>query len=71
MGISTTNLDKKATKTTQSDKTKEKRWNKLEQERKDNTGKTYDTAWGNIPESTSKRRKVKEISTKGKTIQTK
>ena len=38
----------------------EKRWNKWEQKRKDNTGKTYDTTWGNIPESTSKRKKVKK-----------
>ena len=34
-------------------------------------GKNNSTTWGNKPESTGQRRKTKEISTKGKTIQTK
>ena len=34
-------------------------------------GKNNSTTWGNKPESTGQRRKIKEISTKGKTIQTK
>ena len=34
-------------------------------------GKTCNTTWGNKPESTGERRKIKEMSTKGKTIQTK
>ena len=33
--------------------------------------KNNNTTWGNKPESTGERRKLKEISTKGKTIQTK
>ena len=33
--------------------------------------KNNDTTWGNKPESTGERRKIKEIPTKGKTIQTK
>ena len=33
--------------------------------------KNNSTTWGNKPESTGQRRKIKEISTKGKTIQTK
>ena len=39
--------------------------------KKDSIGKTYNTTWGNIPESSGKRRKIEEISTKGKAIQTK
>ena len=34
-------------------------------------GKNNSKTWGNKPESTGQRRKIKEISTKGKTIQTK
>ena len=68
MRISTRNSDKKSTKTGKSDKTKERRWNNLEQKRKDNTRKAYNKTWGNKPETTGERRKIKEISTKGKTI---
>ena len=42
-----------------------------EQNGKDNTRKINSTTWGNKPESSGKRREIKEISTKGKTIQTK
>ena len=38
---------------------------------KNNTRKSYDTIWGNKPESTGERRKNKKIWPKGKTIQTK
>ena len=34
-------------------------------------GENNSTTWGNKPENTGQRRKIKEISTKGKTIQTK
>ena len=71
MGISTRNLDKKSTKRGKNDKTKERRWNNYEQKKKYNTGKTYNTTWGNKPESTGERRKIKDISKKGKKIQTK
>ena len=43
----------------------------LGQKGKSNTRKNSNTTWENKPESTGKRRKIKEISTKGKTIQTK
>ena len=33
-----------------------------------NMGKNNSTTWGNKPENTGQRRKIKEISTKGKTI---
>ena len=59
---------KKSAKTDKNDKTKERRWNNSEQKRKDNTGKTYNTSWGNKPESTGEIRKINEISTKSKTI---
>ena len=36
-----------------------------------NMGKNNNITWGNKPENTGQRRKIKEISTKGKTIQTK
>ena len=62
---------KKSTKTGQNDKTLERLWNILEQKGKGNTGKNNNTTWENTPESTGERRKIKEISTKGKTIQTK
>ena len=39
--------------------------------KEDNTGKTYNTTWGNKPKSAGERRKIKEISIKDKTIQTK
>ena len=42
-----------------------------EENRKDNTRKNNSTTWGNKPEGSSERWKTKEISTKGKTIQTK
>ena len=71
MGNSTGNTDKKSTKAGQNDKTKERRWNMYEQKGKGNTKKDNSTTWGNKPESTGERRKIKEISTKGKTIQTK
>ena len=60
---------KKSTKTGQNDKTKERRWNMKEQKGKGNTRKIKNTTWGNKPESTGERRKIKEISSKGKTIQ--
>ena len=50
---------------------KQRHWNMYEQLGKGNTRKKNNTTWGNKPESTGKRRKIKEISTKGKTIQTK
>ena len=34
-------------------------------------GKNNSKTWGNKPENTGQRRKIKEISTKGKTVQTK
>ena len=55
-------------KTGKNDKTKERRWNNLEPKRKDNTRKAYNKTWGNKPERSGERRKIKEISTKGKTI---
>ena len=38
---------------------------------KDNKGKNNSKTWGDKPEGSSERRKTEEISTKGKTIQTK
>ena len=61
--------NKKSTKTGQNDKIKERRWNILEQKGKNNIGKI--TTCRNKPNSTGKKRKIKEISTKGKIIQTK
>ena len=43
----------------------------LEENGKDNTRKNNSTTWGNESESSGERREIKEISTKGKTIQTK
>ena len=42
-----------------------------EENGKDNTRKNNSTALGNKPEGSGERRETKEISTKGKTIQTK
>ena len=42
-----------------------------EQNGKDNMRKNNSTTWGNKPESSGKRREIKDILTKGKTIQTK
>ena len=41
-----------------------------EEKRKSNIRKNNNIATGNKPESTVERRKIKEISTKGKTIET-
>ena len=49
---------------------KERLWNRRE-DGTGNMGKNNSTTWGNEPESSGQRRKIKEISTKGKTIQTK
>ena len=70
MGSSTGNPDKKSTKTGQNGKT-EKSWNMWEEKEKDNTRKNNSTTWGNKPDGSDERRETKEISTKGKTIQTK
>ena len=43
----------------------------LGQKEKNNTRKNNNTTWGNKPESTGERRKIKKILTKGKAIQTK
>ena len=67
MGNLTGNADKESTKTGQNDKIK-RRWNMLEQKGKGNTGKNNSTTCGNKPESTGERKKIKEILTKGKTI---
>ena len=56
---------KKTTKTSPKDK-KERRWNKREKGT-GNMGKN--TTWGNKPDSTAQRKKIKEISTKSKTTQ--
>ena len=55
----------------QNDKTKEKRWDALAQKEKSNARKNNIKIWGIKPESTGERRKIKKISTKGKTIQRK
>ena len=70
MGHSTGNADKKSTKTGQNGKTK-RSWNMWEQNGKVNTRKNNSTTLGNKPKSSGERREIKEISTKGKTIQTK
>ena len=57
-------------KTSQNDKKKKRRWNKREKGI-GNTGKNNCTTWGNKPENPGERRKIKEISTKGRIIQTK
>ena len=54
-------------KTGKNDKTKENRWNLLGQKGKSNTRKNNNTTWGNKPENIGER-KIKKISTKGKTI---
>ena len=64
---------KKLTKIIESDKTKKKKtleWIGTGKKRR-HRKKTYDITWGNIPESNGKKRKIEEISTKSKTIQTK
>ena len=71
MGNSAGNADKKATKTGQNDKTKRKTQEQVGRKRKKQHNKNYDTTWGNKLESTGERIKIKEISTKGKTIQIK
>ena len=71
MRNSTGNADKKSRKTDQKDKKKERKWNMQEQKGKDNSRKNNSTTQGNKPESTGERKKIKEISTKGNTIQTK
>ena len=61
---------KKTTKTSPNDE--EGRWNKRwGEEGTGNMGKNNSTTWGNKPENAGQRRKIKDISTKGKTIQTK
>ena len=69
IGNSTGSANKKTTKTSPNDK-KKRRWNKRE-EGTGNMGKNNSTTWGNKLENNGQRRKIKEISTKGKTIQTK
>ena len=66
----TRTADEKYTKTGQNDKTKGRRWNMYRQ-KKINAREDNKTTWGNKPEITGERRKFKNISTKGKTIQTK
>ena len=72
MGNLTGNAEKKSTKTCQNDKTTENagtfRDKKDEAIQKEKNNKT---TWGNKPESPGERRKIKEILTKDKTIQTK
>ena len=51
-------------------KKKKRHWNKREKGT-GNTRKNNSTTWGNKPKSAGQIRKIKEISTKGKTIQTK
>ena len=60
---------KKTTKTSLNDE--ERCWNKCGEEGTGHMGKNNSTTWGNKPENTGQRRKIKEISTKGKTVQTK
>ena len=48
-------------------KKKERRWNKWGEKGTGNTRKNNSTTWGNKSESAGQRRKIKEISTKGKT----
>ena len=62
MENSTENTDEESTKTGKNDKTKT-RWYMLEQKGKDQTRKNNSTTWGNKPEGTGKRRKIREIST--------
>ena len=50
---------------------RERRWNKREQKGTSDTRKNNSTTWGNKPESAGERKKINEIWTKGKTIQTK
>ena len=71
MGYSTGNANKKIRKKARIIKKSERRWNKREQKGTGNTGKNNSTTRGNKPESAGERRNIKEISTKGKTIQTK
>ena len=54
---------KKTTKTSPNDE--ERRWNKRVEEGTGHMGKNNSTTWGNKPENTGQRRKIKEISTKG------
>ena len=62
---------KKSTKTGQDDKTKENAGTRGDEKEKKQHKKNFNTTWGKQPESPDERRKIKEISTKGKTIQTK
>ena len=70
MGNSTGNANKKAIKQARMIK-KERHWNKREQKGAGNTRKNNSTNWGNKPESAGERKKIKEISTQGKTTTTK
>ena len=70
MGSSTGNAVKKSPTTSKNDKMKEKRWNILGKKKKQRK-KNDDTTRGIKQESTGERRKIKKISRKGKTIQTK
>ena len=73
MGNSTEKENKKSfSKKCQNDKTKkERRWNMLQRKWKGNEGKNNNSTWGNKPEINGERRKIEDISTKGKTIPTK
>ena len=64
MGILTRVSDKKSTKTGKM--IKQKKHAGISRNRKEKTTqeKTYNTTWGNKPESTGERRKTKEILTK-------
>ena len=63
-------IEKKLRKQARMIKEKESRWNKQEKGT-GNTGKHNSKTYGNKPECAGERRKIKEISTKGKTIETK
>ena len=70
MGNLTGIANKKTRKTSPNDE--ERPWNKRGRgEGTGNMGENNSTTWGNKPENTGQRRKIKEISTKGKPIQTK
>ena len=60
MGNSTRNVNKKSTKTGLNDKTKERRWNMQRRKGKGNTRKNNNTTWGNKPESTGKKGRLKK-----------
>ena len=65
-----TQIKKNPTKTGQNGNT-ERSWNMWEDNRKDNRRKNNSTTRGTKLESSGERREIKEISIKGKTIQTK